>query len=803
MTQTESEANNTQGAGSIIESSITNSNIISGATIAAAARPNNKRNQRPSPAYGSPFSGQQNLKKINLSSSPAWMSRPASEIYKNMNPENVQDMDIDDNDNDVNSNSDDNSNIKNNTNNVNKPKKNVNEMIALNQRAFAAKFSQRKGVNKNNSNDSNNKNNYCQDQQQQQQQQEQQHQNVPSDNNDKKRFNTTKNGAVIKDKTLNSDNKNSKKQQIIQNDNGFCMEDITTVDEPGYGIFDEGGNNIDNENKVITAAKKKTKKSSLSSKGCGGKWTAEEDQKLRAAVAAVGPQNWKLIAQEFLGEQRSDVQCLHRWQKVLQPGLVKGPWTKEEDQIIVGCIDSGITKWSEIAEKIPGRIGKQCRERWFNHLDPTLKKGGWTEEEDNTLVDAQAKWGNSWTKIAKLLPGRSENAVKNRWNSATRRRAKAANRSNNTNTTNSNKSGKEGDKKGNGISEKRKEGTASKESTKSDKDSNLKSEFHNSRSKQETTKDDSSVSTTSTCKKSEEKKSTRKSASKKKEHKKGGTGKNDNKLSGDKDTKKNHVSSKVKSELVSPKPKSKAKAKIDKDGLPVEKRPPGRPVGAQNKKGAGGKAGAAATKRGRKSKSNTENSFMDDNDLQWTFSNPDNINLSSHAHGMPTDFLKDHTGAFDLSGHHMKSELHDQYPEELNLSTSLLHMSLDKDILMDNQVMCQTFIGTPMMSTQEGCTPTTSLDTSAFGSCHIDNRNHEKSNEVSSPYNNFNFGQQSSFRERKPTDLCVKTSKTKASEFVDFLVSPTQVQLTDFDNQEINHMHDCFQDYSYLQDENE
>jgi len=174
-----------------------------------------------------------------------------------------------------------------------------------------------------------------------------------------------------------------------------------------------------------TATPVKRKSSKKSSKGGGGRWTKEEDQKLRAAVAAVGPQNWKLIATEYLNDQRSDVQCLHRWQKVLQPGLVKGPWTKEEDQIIIDCIEAGITKWSEIAERIPGRIGKQCRERWFNHLDPSLKKGGWTEEEDAVLVEAQAKWGNSWTKIAKLLPGRSENAVKNRWNSATRRRQKA------------------------------------------------------------------------------------------------------------------------------------------------------------------------------------------------------------------------------------------------------------------------------------------------------------------------------------------------------------------------------------------
>ena len=76
-------------------------------------------------------------------------------------------------------------------------------------------------------------------------------------------------------------------------------------------------------------------------------------------------------------------------------------------------------QWSEIAERTPGRVSKQCRERWFNHLDPSLKKGDWEPEEDAVLVEAQKQWGNAWTKIAKLIEGRSENAVKNRWNSAT------------------------------------------------------------------------------------------------------------------------------------------------------------------------------------------------------------------------------------------------------------------------------------------------------------------------------------------------------------------------------------------------
>lgn len=154
------------------------------------------------------------------------------------------------------------------------------------------------------------------------------------------------------------------------------------------------------------------------------KWNDEDDEKLINLVSEQKNTNWGELIKYF--DDKTPQQLAERWEKVLNPSLIKGSWTREEDETIIRFVhEHGTKSWAKLSTLLPGRIGKQCRERWKNHLDPDVNRNPWTPEEDRILIEYHQELGNQWVKIAEHLPGRSDNSIKNRWNSTLKKRLEA------------------------------------------------------------------------------------------------------------------------------------------------------------------------------------------------------------------------------------------------------------------------------------------------------------------------------------------------------------------------------------------
>ncbi|XP_031259333.1 transcription factor MYB62-like [Pistacia vera] len=106
--------------------------------------------------------------------------------------------------------------------------------------------------------------------------------------------------------------------------------------------------------------------------------------------------------------------------------LRRGPWTLEEDSLLIHCISRhGEGRWNLLAKRSGlKRTGKSCRLRWLNYLKPDVKRGNLSPQEQMSILELHSKWGNRWSKIAQHLPGRTDNEIKNYWRTRVQKQAR-------------------------------------------------------------------------------------------------------------------------------------------------------------------------------------------------------------------------------------------------------------------------------------------------------------------------------------------------------------------------------------------
>ena len=162
-----------------------------------------------------------------------------------------------------------------------------------------------------------------------------------------------------------------------------------------------------------------------------GKWAPEEDEQLMSAIKIYGTQNWQSVAQTIDG--RTGQQCLHRFEKAINPMIKRGRWDPCEDELLkqaikpfLGTDSSMKINWSTVKQSVPGRTDVQCRERWVNILDPSLSASPFTAEEDKNLLEMVQLYGSgNWSKISiEMGRRRTDNQLWRRWKQIAKKQKK-------------------------------------------------------------------------------------------------------------------------------------------------------------------------------------------------------------------------------------------------------------------------------------------------------------------------------------------------------------------------------------------